>query len=827
MTWRRGAIALARAANALFFIITAAYCFLTYSPFAYNQFIKPSVLPLLTDFVAVSPWLFWVMLLATTLTLMPWLTNARLKFGAGVDTNAAAAAVPGFSRAAASYVAISAAVGVFVLLRPPLRDIGSTPAAALVGVLACVWPVWLAVVDHRLWPAPRIRPADTGRLLAASALAALLAWGTYAIAAPFRVAHTVGIDPTSTLGAGAAAALVADFYIFMGVFLALAAAVACVRLANGGGRSEFWAINGVGAALIAVIMYSLVCASITFTGWRAWICSVAIAAALAAVWVDMALLRAHDDDALDSVDLFTAPIAGRGSKMIAAAVAMFLPLIAYALVEAVHQLDWNFLLQKVSVLVVWTTAFNVAYALVGRRVRSYPTVVLAAVPLAAWGMYQFSRTAVPAGAVESYAVVDPSYRLVRDAQLAHSSETAEYYAFLREHTLLPAARVHPSHSTFARTIAPAPHKPDIFLIVVDSLRRDYLSPYNSRVNFTPAIAALARESFVYERAFTRYAGTGLAVPSIWAGGLVPHSADVPEFLRRNALVRLLDANHYRRLLTLDNIVHDLVPREADWFVQLDRGKRIMDFDLCGTLPEVEQKLEDDRQPTFFYALPQNVHLAVATKRPVPAGETYPPGFYDRIASSVRSLDGCVGTFIDELKRRGRFDDSVIILTADHGDSLGEDGRWGHAYYMYPEVMQVPLIVHLPPWLADGVRTDLDAVVFTADLTPSLYALLGSEPKDRGRLFGLPLFTPRDADWSARRTRSYLLASSYGAVYGLLRQNGRQMYVVDAVDGTEYAFDLTGRPRPLSISPAVTSLNRRLIAEQLTELSTVYGVAPAQ
>ena len=67
--------------------------------------------------------------------------------------------------------------------------------------------------------------------------------------------------------------------------------------------------------------------------------------------------------------------------------------------------------------------------------------------------------------------------------------------------------------------APPPH---IFLLVVDSLRRDYLSPYNPQVTFTPAFDQFAREEFAFQRAFTRYGGTGLSMPAIWAGSMILH-----------------------------------------------------------------------------------------------------------------------------------------------------------------------------------------------------------------------------------------------------------------------------------------------------------------
>src|SRR5439155_25693093 len=95
--------------------------------------------------------------------------------------------------------------------------------------------------------------------------------------------------------------------------------------------------------------------------------------------------------------------------------------------------------------------------------------------------------------------------------------------------------------------------------------------------------------------------------------------------------------------------------------------------------------------------------------------------------------------------------------------LGEEGRWGHGYFMVPEVMRIPLLVHLPASLRDRVTTDLNRLTFSSDITPTLYALTGNTPAELGPLFGSTLFVAPGTDLSDRRHESFLLASSYGAV----------------------------------------------------------------
>ena len=63
------------------------------------------------------------------------------------------------------------------------------------------------------------------------------------------------------------------------------------------------------------------------------------------------------------------------------------------------------------------------------------------------------------------------------------------------------------------------------------------------------------------------------------------------------------------------------------------------------------------------------------------------------------------------------------------------------------------------------------------------------------------------------------------MYGVLSQNGRRLYVIDTVDATEYALDVTTGFRRLTLTPLLMSLNRRTIADQLHELATFFRYSP--
>lgn len=302
-----------------------------------------------------------------------------------------------------------------------------------------------------------------------------------------------------------------------------------------------------------------------------------------------------------------------------------------------------------------------------------------------------------------------------------------------------------------------------------------------------------------------------------------HKQYVTPFAPMNALMRLLDARGYQRVMSMDSVVAQIFPADAA-HVELDRGVPIVDYNLCRTLEELRGTIGQARQggsPLFVYTLPQNLHIAQVRSKPVPPGRSY-PGFVNPVAAEVERMDACFGRFVEDLRQAGLYDDSVIVLTADHGDSLGEARRWGHSYTMFPEVVRVPLIVHLPSRLRSRVRADPGAVALTTDLTPTLYALMGHAPADLGPLFGRPLFRARMDAPDAPPAGPWLLASSYGAVYAVVSNRGRALYIADGVNDRDYAFDLSDDVAVrLGVTEQARADGRSFIRGEIERLAHLY------
>jgi arylsulfatase A-like enzyme len=92
---------------------------------------------------------------------------------------------------------------------------------------------------------------------------------------------------------------------------------------------------------------------------------------------------------------------------------------------------------------------------------------------------------------------------------------------------------------------------------------------------------------------------------------------------------------------------------------------------------------------------------------------------------IRFTDHYIGKVLDELEERNILNETIIVITADHGEAFGEHGRFGHHPYLYDELLRVPLIFHAPRL---GSRT-IDQQVSLLDLGPTLYDLLDIETPD--------------------------------------------------------------------------------------------------
>ncbi len=92
-------------------------------------------------------------------------------------------------------------------------------------------------------------------------------------------------------------------------------------------------------------------------------------------------------------------------------------------------------------------------------------------------------------------------------------------------------------------------------------------------------------------------------------------------------------------------------------------------------------------------------------------------------AEIRALDDELGLFFRKLKNEGVYDNSIIIITADHGESFLEHGKFDHGNGLYDEVLRVPLIIRFPKMQYAGV---VDTPVQMIDILPTLLDYLNIE-----------------------------------------------------------------------------------------------------
>jgi phosphoglycerol transferase MdoB-like AlkP superfamily enzyme len=823
----RLAVSLARLAFAGFWLLTAAYCVVAYVPFTYFQVIKSDVVPALNTFARLHPWIHLAVLAATAATLRSDLRR------------------PASRRKAIAFLASSGVVAVALCVRPLLVSLGNE-AASLRWAFAALVPVFfLAWIDvsgrSGLLSREAVPAGEDLRLFHASWASALFLAALYAAVFAIRFGNAGG-----SLATPLAWSVASHLVVLMGAFAAMVLVRAIAGALGGSVLAETALLALASVWAIAAAIQGIVLAAISLRGPAAWTVATAVASAAvaAAVGLSFRLIESRGAPAESGMAMLLHPVAPgrRLPKLRVAAWLLAIAVLAFVLASGTSSNDWNYLMQKVTALAIWVLAFAAFHASIpSRRARPrWTAALLGAAVLVLCGYKGLGISASPErnDALARYAGRDPSFKTVHDLlkapRVAARDDTA-FYALLQDHTNIPrSVHIDPADVAFARPLAPSSaRKPNVFVIVVDSLRRDYLGAYNPKVAFTPAIAAFARDSVVFTNAFARYGGTGLSEPSIWVGGMIPHQEYVTPFRPMNALEKLLEAEGYARFLTLDTVLRAVTsPSPSD--VEIDRDVLTHALRLDRSLADLAARLgkgEGRGRPIFAYTQPQDLHVSTLAREgdAVPAGESY-PGFHPPYAWRVRRIDEAFGRFVKALRDLGLYDESIVVLTSDHGDSLGEDGRWGHAYTIYPEILRVPLIVHLPASLRSLAAADPDGLAFLTDITPSLFALLGHPSRDLGPLFGRPLFAARREELpTAVRARSaYLVASSYGPVYGILRDNGRRLYVADSVNYADELFDLATYPdgKPPLLTDAERAEYRALVREGLDSIDAFYKVPRA-
>jgi membrane-anchored protein YejM (alkaline phosphatase superfamily) len=800
-------------------VVVAAVCLLTWAfglivsvRFAYEQFIRPQLFPWVTEFVNWHHVWYWVAFAISVATIVPQLRSLTADGGKPIA-----------GWLSLGYVFCFGGIGIYLVANPYLALLdGGTQSLALVpGALVPL--LWLAAIDHTASGSPEAdqRGDVTGqrRLFDAALATAVSLWLIHVAVAATRSDLSGGWPGWFTT---AAWALVLDVTAALALALALSLTATIAATARRPFACEYALTVVLIGAAVTEFVRRFVLPSLTFTGADAALTAVPFGATMALMWSGWRVRHRRRNLPPDTALGFLTSLAdGRSSRSLL--LACLVPIVAAIASRLVETVDWALIMNRLIALTEATLVFGFFLSRFRDRQAddSWSASRMVVAPLAALLVVSMLPWATSTAgalttnpqidselALDRLPLTDPIGATVARLWVEQQVPDMDYYReMIASNSAQSAARPIVPETTFARDAYDVgPRPPHVFIFLIDSLRRDYLSTYNPAAAFTPALASFANDSYVFSNAFTTYGGTWMAIPSLWSGAALTRGWG-QIFKQINVLEPLIASANYDFVINDYTVESELTPSTRRTF--LNPGVTSVNTDLCDNVAALQSHIDrraTPARPVFSFIAPMNVHILNTRSDAGPADPRY-DGFYPSYAARLERLDGCFGSFITDLQQRGWYDDSIIIVTSDHGDTLGTDGNWGHQFFLFPEDVRIPLIIHLPRAMRRSVTTDLARVAVLPDLAPTLLALLGQQVPDLQPPFGSPLFVAPDREPRPRRRESFLLMSSYGSTYGLLRRNGKFLYISDLVSWREYAYTLF--KQPLGERVPVTDAHRRI------------------
>jgi len=319
----------------------------------------------------------------------------------------------------------------------------------------------------------------------------------------------------------------------------------------------------------------------------------------------------------------------------------------------------------------------------------------------------------------------------------------------------------------SRTAAPA-GSPNVLLLMVDTLRADHLSCWGYTGGRTPHIDGLAAEGVRFAHTFSQASWTRPSVATILTG-LYPashgavHKADIlPD--RVDTLAEMLARGGYHTAGFADNVnvsgafnfqqgfddFRYLAPSfffgasEAAAQLTLYNGLRLVRERFFAHAVDVHHYYQpaevvtaevkawlaspaarhepffvfahymDPHDPYFVHPFNGEGYARVANPNPPASVADFYRKLYD---GEIAYLDEQLGVLFDDLRARGLYDRTLIVLTADHGEEFQEHGGWWHGTTLYDEQIHVPLIMK-PPARAGGGRV-VDEFATSLDIVPTV------------------------------------------------------------------------------------------------------------
>jgi arylsulfatase A-like enzyme/Tfp pilus assembly protein PilF len=280
----------------------------------------------------------------------------------------------------------------------------------------------------------------------------------------------------------------------------------------------------------------------------------------------------------------------------------------------------------------------------------------------------------------------------------------------------------------------------VLLISIDTCRADRLNCYGHPRPTTPHIDAVASEGSLFINAIAPVPMTLPSHSTMLTGTIPPYHG-----VHDNLMYGLGQDN-----ITLAEILKEqgfITGAIVGAFVLdaqfgLDRGFDTYDdrFESYDSSMKLTQRRASDvsrlaiewleqHQDNKFFLFAHYYDPHAPYDPPDPFASRFSDDPYD---GEIAYTDECVGRVIKKLKDLGLYDSTLIVITADHGELLGEHGEPTHSFFIYQNALRVPFIVKLPESPDTGSAGQqneprkIDSVVGLVDIVPTICGLMGIE-----------------------------------------------------------------------------------------------------
>jgi arylsulfatase A-like enzyme len=309
-------------------------------------------------------------------------------------------------------------------------------------------------------------------------------------------------------------------------------------------------------------------------------------------------------------------------------------------------------------------------------------------------------------------------------------------------------------------------KPNVIIILVDALRADHLGCYGYHMKTSPNIDELAGAGVLFSMAMSPSSWTKPSVPSLFTS-LYPSRHGVFEGSSKDTRGYITSDILQDSLLTIAEVFHQndystfafVHNAHLKGFLGFSQGFDIYN-DRAANVEEINSEFlhwlkEKSDQPFFAYLHYLDVHWPY--RPPAPYDTIFGDfkseiDFYseewkslrDRINDGEMRLDGTditkmislydgelrylddnLGVLFDELKKESLYNNTLFIITADHGEEFLEHGKIGHGQSLYGELLHIPLIMKFPGRKWEGKKVEYPAELI--DILPTLIDYFSWQP----------------------------------------------------------------------------------------------------